>query len=130
MTTIFEGSIIRAVRRLEELLNQLASAAKVRGVSIINVCLVCWQQPWQAGKQVLPSARDSLGRLQSPRDLGWGSVSQCWAAPAERCCAQHHPAGCWCAQPQQGRTGLRPRCRAAGGGPAAAPSRSWLTQGL
>ena len=30
MTTYFEGSIIRSVRRLEELLNQLASAAKVR----------------------------------------------------------------------------------------------------
>lgn len=30
MTTIFEGSIIRAVRRLEELLNQLSSAATVR----------------------------------------------------------------------------------------------------
>ena len=29
MTTYFEGSIIRSVRRLEELLNQLASAAKV-----------------------------------------------------------------------------------------------------
>ena len=29
MTTIFEGSIIRAVRRLEELLNQLSSAAQV-----------------------------------------------------------------------------------------------------
>ena len=29
MTTIFEGTIIRAVRRLEELLVQLCSAAKV-----------------------------------------------------------------------------------------------------
>lgn len=30
MTTMFEGSIIRACRRLDELLNQLATAAHVR----------------------------------------------------------------------------------------------------
>ena len=29
MTDIFEGSIIRATRRLDELMNELASAAKV-----------------------------------------------------------------------------------------------------
>ena len=31
MTDIFEGSIIRATRRLDELMNELASAAKVIG---------------------------------------------------------------------------------------------------
>lgn len=41
MTTYFEGSIIRSVRRLEELLNQLASAAKVRHHAFLKHMLFC-----------------------------------------------------------------------------------------
>ena len=44
MTTIFEGSIIRAVRRLEELLNQLSSAAKVLPRRILPEDIPCRTQ--------------------------------------------------------------------------------------